>query len=73
MSVTALPVSAQEVSTRHPAIPGGDTPDFTERWAAWQARGAAHDRSVRRRMMFALPILAIVAAVLYGLFGPVLQ
>jgi len=73
MSVTALPVSVQEVSTRHSAIPGGGTPDFNERWAAWQARGAAHDRTVRRRMMVALPIVAVVAAVLYGLYGFVLR
>ena len=72
MSVSTPLASAQEVSTRYAAIPGGGAPSFDERWAAWQARGAAHDRTVRRRMMFALPILAIVAAVLYGLFGLVL-
>ncbi len=34
-------------------------------WAAWVARGAARDRAVRRRMMIAAPIVAVVAAVLY--------
>ena len=67
MSVTASPVSPQEVSTSHAAIPEAVTTSFEERWAAWQARGAAHDRTARRRMMFVLPILAVVAAVLYGL------
>lgn len=38
-----------------------------ERWGAWQARGVAHDRAVRRRMMFALPILGTVGAVIYFL------
>lgn len=36
-----------------------------ERWAAWHARGAAHDRAVRRRMPFVLAIVtvAIIALV----------
>lgn len=65
MSATAAPVSTPDLSTRVPELP--DTPSFDDRWAAWQARGAAHDRAVRRRMMFAVPILAVVAAVLYVL------
>jgi small-conductance mechanosensitive channel len=49
---------------------GGDSPGFDERWAAWQANGAAHDRAVRRKMAFAAPILLFVAAVvMYALFG----
>jgi hypothetical protein len=52
MSVTASPVSPQESSTSHAAIPEAVITGFEERWAAWQARGAAHDRTVRRRMMF---------------------
>jgi len=65
MSTTAASVLAPDLSTRVPELP--DTPSFDERWTAWQARGAAHDRAVLRRMMFAVPILAIVAAVLYVL------
>ena len=43
---------------------------FDQRWAAWQARGAAHERAVRRRMAIAAPGLLIVAAVvLYALLG----
>jgi hypothetical protein len=42
---------------------------FEERWAAWQARGAAHDRAVRRRMTIASPILVVIAAALYVLFA----
>jgi len=38
---------------------------FDERWAAWQARGAAHDRAVRRKMTVAAPILIAVAAVVF--------
>ena len=40
-------------------------PSFDERWAAWRARGEAHDRAVRRKLAIAAPILAVVAAVLY--------
>ena len=53
MSVTALPVSTHDLSTGVAAIPEADTASFEERWIAWQARGAVHDRAVRRRMMFA--------------------
>lgn len=65
MSVTAAPVPAPAPSTPAPELT--NTPSFDEKWTAWQARGAAHDRALRRRMMFAVPILAIVAAVLYVL------
>ena len=43
---------------------------FDERWAAWQAKGDAHDRAVRRKMVLAAPILIVVIAViLYALVG----
>jgi small-conductance mechanosensitive channel len=38
---------------------------FDERWEAWQARGAAHDRAVRRKLTIAAPLLAIVAAAIF--------
>ncbi|HET9362874.1 MAG TPA: hypothetical protein VFO58_24155 [Vicinamibacterales bacterium] len=41
-----------------------------ERWAAWQAKGAAHDRAFRRKIAVAAPILIVVAAVvMYVLLG----
>jgi hypothetical protein len=41
-----------------------------ERWAAWRAKGAAHDRAVRRKMAIAVPILlVVVAVVMYVLLG----
>lgn len=43
--------------------------DFEHRWAAWQARGVAHEHRVRRRMAVALPILLIGAALLLWLFS----
>lgn len=42
-------------------LQSNSNPDFDARWAAWLARGAAHDRAVRRRVLIAAP--AIVAAV----------
>jgi hypothetical protein len=49
------------------AVP--ETASFEERWAAWQAKGAAHDSAVRRRMAVAAPILLVVAAVVVYLLG----
>jgi hypothetical protein len=43
---------------------------FDQKWAAWQAKGAAHDRAVGRKMAVAAPILLAVAAVIiYVLLG----
>ena len=42
---------------------------FDERWAVWQAKGAAHDRAVRRKMAVAAPILIAVAVVIYVLLA----
>lgn len=41
---------------------------FDERWAAWQARGKAHDRLVRRKIAIVAPVVALLGvAVLYSL------
>jgi hypothetical protein len=45
-------------------------PTFDERWAAWQAKGAAQDRAARRNLAIAAPIaLAVAAVVAYALIG----
>jgi len=41
---------------------------FDERWAAWEAKSAAHDRAVRRKMTTAAPMLMVVALI-YALVG----
>jgi small-conductance mechanosensitive channel len=52
------------------ATPATDSATFDERWAAWRAKGATHDRAVRRRLAIAAPILLVVAAVvIYALLG----
>lgn len=43
-------------------------PDFDVLWAAWQARGAAHERMIRRRVVILAATLAIPAAILYSLW-----
>jgi hypothetical protein len=42
---------------------------FNQRWADWQAKGAAHDRAVRARMVIAAPILLVVVAIVYVFIG----
>jgi hypothetical protein len=37
--------------------------NLDERWAAWRAKSAAHDRAVRRKMAIAAPIVIAVGAV----------
>ena len=47
-----------------------ETASFDERWAAWQAKGAAHDRALRRKVAVAAPILIVIAAIVsYVLLG----
>jgi len=40
-----------------------------ERWAAWLAKGAAHDRVIRRRLAIAAPLVIVVALILYALLA----
>jgi hypothetical protein len=49
-----------------PTVPRVET-SVEDRWAAWEARGAAHDRAVRRKLTIAVPTVAVVAGVLYVL------
>ena len=70
MPVETLPVDVLRPTTQDAAAETAapsTTPTFEERWAAWQARGAAHDRAVRRKVTIAAPILAVAAAILYVL------
>jgi hypothetical protein len=67
MTVEVLPVSAPEAAL---SITAPEVASFDERWAAWQAKGAAHDRAVRQKMAVAVPILiAIAAVILYVVVG----
>jgi hypothetical protein len=37
---------------------------FPERWAAWQARGAANDRATRRKLFVVAALLVLSIAIL---------
>jgi small-conductance mechanosensitive channel len=67
MSTGLLPVLAPDVQTPRaaPLTVQPVSPSFDERWDAWQAKGAAHDRAVRRKLAIAAPIVAVVAAALF--------
>lgn len=41
--------------------------DFDIRWAAWIARGRAHEQRVRRRFLIGVPVAAIGAAIVLAL------
>lgn len=45
-------------------VAGAPSSDFEGRWAAWRARGAAHDRAVRRKAMFAASLAGALATAL---------
>jgi hypothetical protein len=65
MSREPSPPPAPDVlTTAERAVPPASL-SFDERWEAWQAKGAAHDRAVRRKLAIAAPLVAIVAAAIF--------
>ena len=67
MAINIPPVAAQQPA---PALSAAvPSTDFEQRWAAWQAKGAAHERAFRRKMAVAAPILIVAAIVIYALLG----
>jgi hypothetical protein len=61
MAVEHPRVAAAQPSTPIPVPLTGTT--FEERWAAWEAKGAAHDRALRRKLALAAPIAIVVVAI----------
>ena len=47
-----------------PREPRAVDEEFEARWAAWRARGAAHDRAVRRRFSLVAPLVAITVGII---------
>jgi hypothetical protein len=41
-------------------------PDVEARWTAWRSAGAAHEAAVRRKLLRVLPVVVIVAAIVYA-------
>ena len=67
MSIVTLRASAPAGFTAVPPV-NADV-HFNHRWAAWQARGLAHDRVVRQRFLVVIltGAIAIAVALAYGL------
>jgi hypothetical protein len=69
MSIQASSVSAAQVAAPAANVDRA-TPSEAERWTAWDARGVAHDRAVRRKMTIAVSsLLVVAAAIVYALLG----
>ena len=70
MSTDLWPVLTQDVPPPTPAVAAVlPLPSFDERWEAWRAKGAAHDRAVNRKLAIAAPLIAVAGAILYALVG----
>lgn len=69
MTTELAAVAAQSKAASPHRVAG--LPGFDERWATWQAKGAAHERAFRRKMAVVVPILVAAAAALtiYALVG----
>lgn len=68
MAIDVPIVAARPQAAVFTAVP--EVSSFDERWAAWQAKGVAHDQAFRRKMAVVGPILVAVAAlVIYALVG----
>jgi len=42
--------------------------DFDARWTAWQLQGRTHDLLVVRRIVIAIPIMGVVAALIFAFY-----
>lgn len=51
--------------SREPFVDDG----FPERWAAWQARGAANGRATRRKLFVVAAILVVSVAMLSSVWS----
>jgi len=64
---TATPTSYRLVPTENPDI------EFERRWTAWEARGLAHEHTVRRRFLTVVIVtaaIAVAALFAYKLLSP---
>lgn len=64
----AIDVQTVAPSGQARALAVPESADFDQRWDAWQRKGAAHDRAVRRQLAVGAPVvIAAVAVVAYFL------
>ena len=67
-----MAINVSTVAAPPPAPPFTTAPqsaDFDDKWGAWLAKGAAHDRAVRRKIAVVAPILIIITIIVYALLG----
>lgn len=71
MSTAHLSAAATPLVGSYAAAPALLAEDGSEeRWAAWRAKGAAHDRAVRRKLVRVVPIvIGLIAAAIFMLVG----
>ena len=65
MALERSPVAAARPAT--PAASHESEATFDQRWAAWQAKGAASDRAFRRKLAPAAVAIVIVAIIVVAL------
>ena len=68
MSITAFSSSRPEA--HYSTLTVNPDADFERRWTAWQARGFAHERAVKHRLMIvaiAVGTIATAVAIVYSL------
>lgn len=63
------PSAVAEPQRPEPALSRESGVGFDQRWAACEAKGAAHDRAFRRKVAVAAPmVIIIVAIIVFALF-----
>jgi hypothetical protein len=60
--VTPVPAGAADRAVPAPAVDA----DFEKRWAAWIARGHAHEARTRRKIVTSAGVVGIAAAIAYA-------
>jgi hypothetical protein len=60
--LTLVPAGAADHAAPAPALAA----DFERRWAAWMARGQAHEAQTRRKIVTFAGVVGIAAAVAYA-------
>jgi hypothetical protein len=67
MGNTELVTPVLVTAAYHPVLAIAPDADIDMRWAAWAARGRAHEQRVRHRLVVTAGVLVIGAAIAYGL------
>jgi hypothetical protein len=67
-TVVRIPVLVDAGVDAWPQLAEPIVPDAMARWAAWQAKGIAHDHAVGSRLLTVAACVAIALAV-YSVFG----